>query len=483
MKEVRKKSVDAATNAMLVAAYRAKTDVIWDRTDAMQPQCGFGRLSICCTDCHEGPCRTNPFALGSQQTICGRTQDELVSSYFLKKVADGAAALAGLAHEFRVDLDSKTFHAVRLTDDSMLAPANYSGRITEIGQTAASLLQSISAVKARVYGEKEMFVATTANLGSLKADAANIVLHGHIDPHITRAIMKAISKHKVPINIVGMCGGEAGGDVPIVTNYDSQEMPLLTESVDLLVIGSQCVMPAAVSLAKKRNVAVIAASSLSNEENIQEAVLTAANAFKIRKGNGVNIPPVSVKLHTGYTRANSKKLVKAVKTAVATAGIKGIAYLGGCGNIAKTQDEQIIRLASRLISSGYLIIAAGCAGVALAKAGMCHPAYASREGLQGVSELGIPPVLLIGSCHDAGEFLLMAQDSKANGMPVFAVMQEISHNKILATAAAFASAGIRTYIDLGESMTIPKMDLPGELLPISALEQFAENAASVVTAP
>jgi len=54
MKEVRKKSVDAATNAMLVAAYRAKTDVIWDRTDAMQPQCGFGRLSICCTDCHEG---------------------------------------------------------------------------------------------------------------------------------------------------------------------------------------------------------------------------------------------------------------------------------------------------------------------------------------------------------------------------------------------------------------------------------------------
>ena len=485
MKEVRKKSCDDATNAMLVKAHRTNTDVIWDRTEAMQPQCGFGRLSICCTDCQEGPCRTNPFAQGLQQTVCGRTQDELVSNNFLRKIADGTSALAGLADEFRAHVDSKASQAVRLTRDSMLAPADYAVRITEMGQAAARILHSISTARERVHGKKRKktaFVTTTANLGTLKADAANVVLLGHVAPHITSAIIKEIPKLDVPINLVGMCGCEAGGDVPIVTNYDSQEMPLLTESVDLLVIGTQCVMPATVALAKKRNVAVRMASSLDNGKSIKEAVQTAAHAFKIRKGKGVTIPSFSAQMHTGFTGANSKKLLRAVKDASAAGTIKGLVYLGGCGNVTKTQDEQMIKLASRLVSDGYLIVAAGCAGAALAKAGMCHPDYASREGLRGVSELGVAPVLHIGSCHDAGEFLLMAQNGKANGIRMFAVMQEISHNKIVATAAAFASAGIRTYIDLGESMVLPKMDLPGELLPISALDQFTENAANVVTA-
>jgi len=481
MKDIRKKSFDAATNEMLIKAYRTKTEVIWDRADAAQPQCGFGRMSICCTDCYEGPCRANPFALVRQKTVCGRTQEELVSVHFLKQVSDGAAALVGLAHEFHADLDKGIAQSVYTTKDSMLVPIDYSLRMSEIGQAAAKTLLSISAAKERVYGKTESKVVS-ANLGVLKADAANVVLVGHIAPHIVQPLINATSKSSVPFNITAMCGCEANGRLPVLTNYDSQELPLLTGAVDLLVIGSQCVMPATASLANARNVAVIAAFSLGNEKKIKEAVQTAADTFLRRRGKDVHIPAALDQIHTGYTAANSKQMLKTLKAASAPGAIKGVVYLGGCGNIANTQDAQMVQTAARLLSAGYLIVTAGCAGAALAKAGMCRPEYVLRDGQKGISGTGISPVLHIGSCHDAGEFLMMARDFQLIGIPAFAVMQEISHNKVLATAIAFASKGINTYIDLGETISIPEISLPGMVLPITDLEQLMPKSADAAAA-
>jgi hydroxylamine reductase (hybrid-cluster protein) len=482
MKEIRKKSIDTATNEMLIKAHRAKTEVIWDRADAAQPQCGFGRMSICCTDCYEGPCRVNPFDVVPQRAVCGRTQEELVFHRFLKQVTDGTAALIGLAHEFRADVESDIAQTVYMTNDSMLAPADYTLRISEVGQAAAKTLLSIRAAKERAYGKTEPKV-TTANLGVLKADAANVVLIGHIAPHIVQTFMNATSNAAVPFNITALCGVEEGGRLPVLTNYNSQEMPLLTGAVDLLVVGSQCVMPATVSLAKTRNVAVVAASSLGGaDKKIKEAVQTALRAFQQRLGKDVHIPSVKEQVHTGYTAENRKQVFKALKTASARSAVKGVVYLGGCGTLANTQDASIVQLASRLLSAGYLIVTAGCAGAALAKAGMCSPEYASREGLKGILEIGAPAVLHIGSCHDAGEFLAMAQDAQANGIPVFSLLQEISHNKVLATAIAFAAKGIKTYVDLGETTSLPEMKLPGGLLLLSELEQLTPKSTNVVAA-
>jgi hydroxylamine reductase (hybrid-cluster protein) len=481
MKEIRKKSIDAATNAMLIKAHRSKAEVIWDRADAAQPQCGFGRMSICCTDCFEGPCRVNPFAVFPQYTVCGRTQEELLSHRLLKQSTDGAAALVSLAHEFRADIKNGIAQTVCITNDSMLAPTDYTARMSEVGQAAAEALLSISAAKERAYGKAEPR-AVAANLGALKADAANVVLLGHIAPHIVQTFMNTTSNAAVPFNITALCGSEAGGSLPVLTNYDSQEMPLLTGAVDLLVVGSQCVMPATVSLAKARNVAVVAASSLSDDKKIKEAVQTAAQAFQQRRGKDVHIPAAMEQVHTGYTAANSKQVFKSLKAASARGAVKGVVYLGGCGTVANTQDAQIVQTAARLLSEGYVIITAGCAGAALAKAGMCRPEYASREGLKGISEIGVPAVLHIGSCHDAGEFLPMAEDAQANGIPVFAVMQEISHHKVLATAIAFATKGIKTYVDLGETTSLPVMNLPGGLLLLSELEQLKPKSSNVVAA-
>ena len=121
MKELRKKSADSAVNQAIVKAYREQIELAWDRAEALQPQCGFGRMAICCTDCLEGPCRVNPFSENGQKSICGRDQQALVANQFLRKTADGAAALANLAEQFGCDLDPSTWRSISLTADSMTA--------------------------------------------------------------------------------------------------------------------------------------------------------------------------------------------------------------------------------------------------------------------------------------------------------------------------------------------------------------------------
>lgn len=479
MKEIRKKSIDTATNEMLIKACKANTEVIWDRVEAGQPQCGFGRLSICCTDCAEGPCRVNPFSEVPQRSVCGRTREEMVSQRLLKNATDGAAALVGLAHEFRAELRSGVMQTVCMTSDAMLAPTDGTARMTEVGLAAAEALLSIRAAKEGVCGKGEPG-AVAVNMGALKADAANVVLLGHIAPQTVQALMDAASRTGVPFNLTAVCGCEAVG-LPVLTNYDSQEMPLLSGAVDLLVVGPQCVMPATVSLARELDTAVIASSSLGTDPKIAEAIQTAAKAFEQRSGKKVQIPKVVEKLHTGYTAANCKPVFEVLIASSAGGAVKGVVYLGGCGTVADTQDARIVQTAERLLSEGYLVVTAGCAGAALAKAGMCRPEYAAKAGLKGPAETGIPAALHIGSCHDAGEFLAMAQDAQKLGIPVFAVMQEITHNKVLATAIAFAAKGIRTYVDPGEA-DLPEMKLPGGPLFSSEPEQLMPKPADVVAA-
>ncbi len=478
MKEIRKKSIDAATNELLIRAHKAKTDVIWDRAEAAQPQCGFGRLSICCADCADGPCRVNPFAVVPEFSVCGRTREELVSHRLRKRVTDGALALAGLAREFGADVASGVAEALYRTDDGMLAPADDTARMAEVGEAAAKVLLSIRAAKERLGGKRGPG-AVAANMGALRADAANVVLMGHVAPQIIEAFRMAASRAGVPVSLAAVCGAEAGTGVAVLTNYDSQELPLLTGAVDLLVAGPQCVMPATVALAKAMGTVVIAASSLDTDRKIDEAVQVAGRAFEERRGKSVQIPPAAEVLHTGYRLENCKPVFKALKDASVRGSVTGVVYLGGCGTVANTQDAEIVRTAAGLLSAGYLVVTAGCAGAALAKAGMCRPEYAVREGLTGIAEIGVPAVLHLGSCHDAGEFMAMAREARELDIPVFAVLQEIGRNKVWSTAIAFAAEGIRTYVDAGEVGSLPEMKLPGELLPLSELEKLLTKSTKV----
>lgn len=85
-------SIDPVAQHMVDKARADENEIVWDRYEAMQPQCGFGELGICCRICHMGPCRIDPFGEGPQKGVCGATADVIAARNLIRMVAGGAAA-------------------------------------------------------------------------------------------------------------------------------------------------------------------------------------------------------------------------------------------------------------------------------------------------------------------------------------------------------------------------------------------------------
>jgi carbon-monoxide dehydrogenase catalytic subunit len=88
--EIRSRSIDVASQAMLLEADKAGLEVAWDRLEKQQPQCGFGELGLCCRNCNMGPCRIDPFGEGPTRGVCGATADIMVARGLLRMIAAGA---------------------------------------------------------------------------------------------------------------------------------------------------------------------------------------------------------------------------------------------------------------------------------------------------------------------------------------------------------------------------------------------------------
>jgi carbon-monoxide dehydrogenase catalytic subunit len=66
-------------------------ELVWDRYQSQQPQCGFGSLGLCCTVCNLGPCRIDPFGHGPKQGVCGATAEIISARNLLRDAASGSA--------------------------------------------------------------------------------------------------------------------------------------------------------------------------------------------------------------------------------------------------------------------------------------------------------------------------------------------------------------------------------------------------------
>ncbi len=83
---------DKATQKMIKHAARENIQTVWDRFEAMQPQCGFGQLGLCCRHCTMGPCRIDPFGDGPKTGVCGADADTIAARHICRMIAGGAAA-------------------------------------------------------------------------------------------------------------------------------------------------------------------------------------------------------------------------------------------------------------------------------------------------------------------------------------------------------------------------------------------------------
>ena len=471
MKEVRKKSNDEAIRRLLIKAFRQHTDLAWDRLEGQQPQCGFGKQLICCSDCADGPCRINPFAADEQRAVCGRGRSEMVGRVLLARTADGAMSLAKLATEFGAEVKPALWAAIAAPADNMTAPADITARMAALGAAVNELQAAVAAARDKALGAGPL--AIEANMGVLMADAVNVMVHGHVPPVVLAQLDQQSGLAGAPVNIVAVCGSEAAGAVnfPILTNYQSQEVALLTGAVDMIVFGGQCVMPAVLRLAAEMGIQAVEASTLSDGAKAKAALESAVQAFRKRAGRSLDIPAEKVALQSGYRAAGVKAILKQKA--------KGFVYIGGCGSTGGTQDAAAVKAAGALIEAGYLVFTAGCAGVSLAKAGLCS-AVGPNEA---------PRAIHLGTCTDVAAFLEIARSAKSDKVPVAAVMLELTHDKTLATAVGFAAAGISVFIDSGAMLedetvamavgTAMKAKTGGQLAPVPEIADLAGAVAKL----
>jgi len=106
----KKRSSDKAAQEMLEYMSEAGIENAWDRLEQQEPQCGFGKLGICCRNCAMGPCRIDPFGEGAERGVCGATADTIAARNLIRMVAGGAAAHSDhgrdIAHTFKMAVES-----------------------------------------------------------------------------------------------------------------------------------------------------------------------------------------------------------------------------------------------------------------------------------------------------------------------------------------------------------------------------------------
>ncbi len=64
-------SIHPDTLATVDKAHQEGLEIVWDRAQAQEPQCGFCELGLSYRICVMGPCRIDPFGDGPQRGICG----------------------------------------------------------------------------------------------------------------------------------------------------------------------------------------------------------------------------------------------------------------------------------------------------------------------------------------------------------------------------------------------------------------------------
>lgn len=294
-------------------------------------------------------------------------------------------------------------------------------------------------------------VRGSCNLGVLKEDHVNIILHGH-EPTLSDIIVHAArdpglleearARGAAGINVCGMCctGNEIlmRHGVPLAGNFLQQELAVVTGAVEAMIVDIQCIMPALTQVAKCYHTKIISTSPKAkfpgaehvpfDEHHAMDAakkiVRLAVENYSNRAASKVNIPSDRMDYVAGFSveavlealGGSLDPLVDAVKTGA----IKGIVGVVGCNNPKYTQDYSHLTFVRELIKNDILVVGTGCAAIACAKAGLLLPEAAGEagEGLGGVCRsLNIPPVLHMGSCVDISRILTVAA-AMANALGV-----------------------------------------------------------------
>jgi carbon-monoxide dehydrogenase catalytic subunit len=327
------------------------------------------------------------------------------------------------------------------------------------------------------------------NLGVLKKDEVNIIIHGH-EPLLSEMIVAvsrepqmielAKSKGANGINLAGICctANEIlmRHGVPLAGNFLQQELALVTGAVDAMVVDVQCIMQSLPDIAQCYHTKIITTSPKAkipgalhiefDEHNAIESaraiVRTAIENFP-KRGSNIDIPQEQSDLVAGFSHETINYLLGGLFRAsyrplndnIINGRIRGVAGVVGCNNPRVTHDAIHVTMIKELIKNDVLVIQTGCSAMAAAKAGLMTPEAAryAGEGLASVCEaVGIPPVLHVGSCVDNSRILIAATAMVKDGglgddisdLPVAGAAPEWMSEKAISIGQYFVASGVFT---------------------------------------
>jgi carbon-monoxide dehydrogenase catalytic subunit len=579
-KEKVDKSLDPAVRQMIAKAEKENVTTVWDRYDAMTPQCGFGETGLCCRHCLQGPCRIDPFGEGPKTGICGATADVMVARGLDRAIAAGTAAHSGharhLAHamlkmakgeakdysvkdpeklravatrmnipiedrsdnEIALDLANAAladFHEketpvmwaatvvtpgrVKVLSDLGLVPKGIDFEISEImhrtlygvdADPVNLLLAGLRCAVADLAGcymgtdlSDILFgtpspVVTETNMGTLKADAVNIAVHGH-NP-VLSDVMVGVAKEMEGaaktagasgINLVGICctGNEVmmRHGIPACTHSVSQEMAVMTGALDAMVVDYQCIMPALVTVAECMGTTIVTTMDICKitgathvdfseeaaSEKAKEAIDIAIKNFSRRANRPVDIPAITTPVVSGFsveaivgalTNVDAEDPMKPLIDNIKSGNIRGVCLFAGCNNVKVPQDQNFVVIAKKLLKENVLVVATGCGAGALMRHGFMDPANVDDlcgDGLKAVltaigeaNNLGgpLPPVLHMGSCVDNSRAVALTVavanylGVDTDKLPVVASAAEAVSEKAVSIGAYSVAAGLPTHV-------------------------------------
>lgn len=174
MAEAYKVSLDPAVREMVEKAKRLEVETVWDRYQAMLPQCGFGETGLCCRHCLQGPCRIDPFGGEPKTGICGASADVMVARGLDRAIAAGTAAHSGHARHLAHTLKKMAQGQARdyaIKDKAKLRSVAARHGIPTEGRGDAEIALDLAEAALKDFHEKEtpvMWAATTVTPGRVK---------------------------------------------------------------------------------------------------------------------------------------------------------------------------------------------------------------------------------------------------------------------------------------------------------------------------
>ena len=328
------------------------------------------------------------------------------------------------------------------------------------------------------------------NLGVLKKDEVNIIIHGH-EPLLSEMIVAAAqdpkmielakSKGAKGINLAGICctANEIlmRHGVPLAGNFLQQELALVTGVVDAMVVDVQCIFQSLPDVAQCYHTKIITTSPKAKipgavhiefdehkaMESAKEVVKTAIENFP-KRGSNICIPDERHDLIAGFSHETINYLLGGLFRAsyrplndnIINGRIRGLAGVVGCNNARAKHNEAHIAMVKELIKNDVLVLQTGCSAMASAMAGLMVPEAAAKYAGKGLAEVcetvGIPPVLHMGACVDNSRILMAATAVVKDGglgddisdLPAAGAAPEWMSEKAISIGQYFVASGVFT---------------------------------------